>query len=170
MAQKIIRHELVEVVIPQSSTLSRFVIPDLPNLRNVHLFGIEVYDKTILNKGIQTQLNLLPINPVIKDSFITLVNYSGKEFLKQSPSQLYRTIFHQDIGGGGVPPTDTINHFEWNNKSFVGQKVSWPKSYIEFTTPPASVIESLVYVFSVYYSLPIAEEKAESGYSFSRQK
>ena len=170
MAQKIIRHELVEVTIPKLSTLTRFVIPDLPNLRNVHLFGLQVYDKTLVNKGVQTQLNLLGMDAVLKNSFLTLVNYGGKEFLKQSPSILYRTTFHQDIGGGGVPPTDTINTFEWNHKAFVGQKVSWPKSYLEFTTAPASLTEDLVYMFSVYYSLPIAEEKAESGYSFSKQK
>lgn len=165
MAQKIIRHELVEIVIPKGSTLTRYVIPDLPNLRNVHIFGLQVYDNHTVAKGIQTQLDVLPINTVLRNSFITLVNYGGKEFLKQAPATMFQTIFSQDIGG--APPT--LNQLEWNTKNFVGQKVNYPKSYIEFSTAPSDPAKDQCYMFSVFYSLPIAEEKKESGYSFSKK-
>jgi len=167
MAQKLIRHELVEILIPKGSSLTKYVIPDLPNLRNVHLFGLEVYSKECIEKGIQTGNNLLKLVPVLQQSYITLVNYGGKEFLKQAPSTMFKTIFNQDISGA-VPPGNTINQFEWNVKNFVGQKVNYPKSYIEFTTSPSSLTEDLVYMFSIFYSLPVAEEKKESGYGFGK--
>jgi len=164
--QKIIRHELVEVTIPKGSTLSRFVIPDLPNLRHTHLFGIEIYDDSVVAKGVQTGNKLLPLAAVCQNSFLTLVNYGGKEFLKQAPSTIFKTIYNQTFSPVGVPG---ITQLESNPKEFVGQKVNYPKSYIEFTTPPASVVEDLCYMFSVYYSLPIAEEQKESGFSFSKK-
>jgi hypothetical protein len=62
----------------------------------------------------------------------------------------------------------STNWFENNTKSFVGQKVNYPKSYIEFTTAPATAVDT-VFLMSVYYSLPETEERKESGYSFSRK-
>jgi len=167
--QKIIRHELVEIPIPAGSTLTRFLIPDLPNLRNVHIFGLQVYFGNTLDaagttqaafipKGIQTQNNLVTWN-VVQTAFMTLVNYGGKEFLKQAPAPIFTT-------NNQLILTQTN---ELNFKNFVGQKVNYPKSYIEFTAPPAIVGVPTTFMFSVYYSLPIAEEKKESGFSFSKR-
>jgi hypothetical protein len=160
MSQRIIRHELVSVLIPANSTQTRFLIPDLPNLRNVHLFGLQVYTNTQVTKDIQTQNGVLAVNAVLHNSFITFVNYGGKEFLKQAPSIMFST---------SVANLNTsTNWFENNSKSFVGQKVNYPKSYIEFTAPPATALDT-VYLMSVFYSLPETEERKESGYSFSRK-
>lgn len=160
MAQRIIRHELVSVLIPANSTQTRFLIPDLPNLRNVHLFGLQVYTVDEIAKDIQTQNPVLTHTAVLHNSFITLVNYGGKEFLKQAPSIMFNTI-QQALNTG-------TNWNEQNFKSFVGQKVNYPKSYIEFTTAPATATDT-VFLMSVYYSLPEAEERKESGYSFSKR-
>jgi len=150
---------MVSINIPKGSTLTRFNIPDLPNLRNVHLFGIQIYHDKLLNKDIIS--GNPPVGPgsVLFDSFITLVNYGGKEFLKQAPAQIFQSL---------VQP-GTIFQAEWDTKSFVGQKVNYPKSFIEFTAPPASATSDIAYVFSVYYSLPFEEEKRESGYSFGNK-
>jgi len=160
MAQRIIRHELVSVLIPANSTQTRFVIPDLPNLRNVHLFGIQVYTVDQVAKDIQTQNAVLSHTAVLHNSFLTFVNYGGKEFLKQAPSIMFSTL--------SANLQTSTNWFETNSKSFVGQKVNYPKSYIEFTTAPATAVDT-VYLMSVYYSLPEAEERKESGYSFSKK-
>lgn len=160
MAQRIIRHELVSVLIPQNSTATRFLIPDLPNLRNVHLFGLQVYTVDEIALDIQTQNPVLPHTAVLHNSFITLVNYGGKEFLKQAPSIMFNTI--------SANLQTSTNWFENNTKSFVGQKVNYPKSYIEFSTAPAPARDS-VFLLSVYYSLPEAQERKESGYSFSQR-
>jgi len=160
MAQRIIRHELVNVLIPAGSTQTRFLIPDLPNLRNVHLFGLQVYTTEQVTRDINTQNLVLPHTAVLHNSFITFVNYGGKEFLKQAPSIMFNTI--------SANLNTSTNWFENNTKSFVGQKVNYPKSYIEFTSQPSSGVDQ-VFLMSVYYSLPEAEERKESGYSFSKK-
>ena len=163
MAQKIIRHELVSVAIPANSTQTRFVIPDLPNLREVLTFGIQVYTSDQISIDIISQNPVLNPDSVLNKSFITLVNYGGKEFLKQAPSVLFNTLNLQtEING------DRFQYQEQNFKSLIGQKISFPKSFINFTTPPAGIIDT-AFIFSVYYSLPILQEKRDSGYSFSKQ-
>lgn len=158
MAKKVVRHELVSINIPANSTLTRFNIPDLPNLRNVHTFGIQVYTDEIVSKDIISQNPIVNSTAVLRTSFFTLVNYGGKEFLKQAPAPIFQTIV-QNITG------DTKNEYEQDFKGLVGQRVNYPKSFIEFTAPPALTFDT-AYVFSVYYTLPIEEEKRESGFSF----
>ena len=149
MAKKIIRHEMVSINIPANSTLSRFNIPDLPNLRNVHLFGVQVYNSTEIPKDIISNNPVCTEIVVNQNSFITLVNYGGKEFLKQAPSVMFETILKQKTGSSDVWQTT-----EYDHKSFVGQKVNYPKSYVEFSTPPATGVDT-AFIFSVYYSLPM---------------
>lgn len=160
MAQRIIRHELVNVLIPLGSSQTRYLLPDLPNLRNVHIFGLQVYTIDQITKDINTQNPVLSHTAVLHNSFITLVNYGGKEFLKQAPSIMFNTI--------SANLQTSTNWFENNTKSFVGQKVNYPKSYIEFTAAPSSSVDQ-VFLMSIYYSLPEAEERKESGYSFSKK-
>ena len=74
MAKKIVRHELVSILIPANSTLTRFNIPDLPNLRNVHTFGIQVYSDQQVTNDIISQNNVCSGPVVLNTSYITLVN------------------------------------------------------------------------------------------------
>lgn len=163
MSKKIIRHELVSVLIPANSTNTRFVIPDLSNLRNVLTFGLQVYTIDEVAKDIISQNPVLSHTAVLHNSFLTFVNYGGKEFLKQAPSIMFNTI--NQAQGAGITATN------WNEKDFkslVGQRINFPKSFIEFTTPPAIAVDQ-AFIFSVYYSLPILEEQKESGYSFGNK-
>ena len=160
MSKKIIRHELVSVLIPANSSSTRFVIPDLPNLRNVLTFGLEVYTLESVAKDIISQNPVLSHTAVLHNSFITMVNYGGKEFLKQAPSIMFNTV-NQNAN-------IATNWTEMDTKSLVGQRINYPKSFIEFTTPPATLVDQ-AFIFSVYYSLPILEEQKESGYSFSNK-
>ena len=62
------------------------------------------------------------------------------------------------------------NIYEYDSKSFVGQKNNYPKSYIEVTTDfLPNQEEDSVFLCSIYYSLPLNEEEKESGYSFSKR-
>lgn len=158
--RKIIRHELVTVNIPANSTLTRFNMPDLPNLRNVHILGLEVYTVDEVAVDIISRNAVCSHTVVLHQSYITMVNYGGKEFLKQIPAINFNTINQAQSGAGAT------NWNEMDIKSFIGQKVNYPKSFIEFTTPPALALDT-AYIFSVYYSLPIEEEKKESGFSFN---
>jgi len=161
MAKKIIRHELVSVAIPANSTLSRFNIPDLPNLRNVHTFGIQVYTEEIVTKDIISQNPVVNPVSVLNQSFFTLVNYGGKEFLKQAPAAIFQTIVRN-------LQIENKNQYEQDFKQLVGQKINYPKSFIEFSAPPSTSVDT-AYIFSVYYSLPMEEEKRDSGYSFGNK-
>jgi hypothetical protein len=163
---------LVEIKIPANSTSTRFLIPDLPNLRQVHIWGLEVYyskvdnsnvqfDIGVIPTGLQTQLPLIDL-VALKKSFITLVNYGGKEFLKQAPSVIFNTIFNGQ-------PNGSINPMEWNSKQFTGQRVNYPKSYIDFTAAPATNVDQC-FMFSIYYSLPLTEEIKEGNYNFDNRK
>ena len=161
MAKQIIRHELVEIVIPANSTLQRYQFPDIPNLRNSMIWGMQVYTIDILSNSPISQNPVLSHTNVLHKSFITLVNYGGKEFLKQAPSIDFNTItFNLQT---------STNALETDIKSFVGQKVNYPKSYIEFTATPSTAVNQS-FLVSIYYSLPIEEEKKESGYSFGQRR
>ena len=159
MAKKIVRHEMVSILIPANSTLTRFNIPDLPNLRNVHTFGLQVYTDQQLKLDIISQNPILNSVAVLRDSFITLVNYGGKEFLKQAPSTIFQTIVNNGVFDK--------NEYEQDFKGLIGQRVNYPKSFVEFTSPPATAADT-AFIFSVYYTLPIEEEKRESGFSFGK--
>jgi hypothetical protein len=163
MSKKIIRHELVSVLIPAFSTNTRFVIPDLSNLRNVLTFGLQVYTIDQVARDIISQNPVLSHTAVLHNSFLTFVNYGGKEFIKQAPSIMFNTI-NQALGTG-------LTATNWNEQDFkglVGQRINFPKSFVEFSTPPATAVDT-AFIFSVYYSLPILEEQKESGYSFSNK-
>lgn len=159
MAKKIVRHELVTINIPANSTLTRFNIPDLPNLRNVHTFGIQVYCDQQVTRDIISQNPVCSGPVVLQNSFITLVNYGGKEFLKQAPATIFQTIVENNVSDK--------NQYEQDFKGLIGQRCNYPKSFVEFSTPPATAVDT-AYIFSVYYTLPIEEEKRESGFSFGK--
>jgi hypothetical protein len=158
--QKIIRHEWVELPVLAGSTLTRFNFPDLPNLRNVLLFGLKVYDANILFASINNQLPLLSHTNVLHKSYITLVNYGGKEFLKQAPLMMFNTT--------SFDLNTSTNFFETYAKDFAGQRVNWPKSYIQLTTAAGNLTDQ-TYALSVFYSMPPAIERAEDNYSFANK-
>lgn len=155
--QKIIRHEWVELPVLAGSTLTRFNFPDLPNLRNVLLFGIKCYTIDMLQLSINNQLPLLDRTNVLLKSYITLVNYGGKEFLKQAPLQIFNST--------SFDLNTSTNLYETYAKDFAGQRVNWPKSYIQLTTA-AGIVTDQTYALSVFYSMPPAIENAEDNYSF----
>lgn len=159
--QKIIRHEWVEIVVPANSTLTRFNFPDLPNLRNVLLLGVKVYTINMLPISINNQLPILSHANVLEKSYITLVNYGGKEFLKQAPAQMFNTTsFNLNA---------STNFYETYPKDFCGQRVNWPKSYVQTTGSVSTAGTETTYAFSIYYSLPLAQEKQEDSYSFANK-
>ncbi len=158
--QKIIRHELVEILIPAGSTLTRFQFPDIPNLRNSHIWGLQVYTRDEVTNSIISGALVCTPTTVLHQSFITLVNYGGKEFMKQIPAIDFNTL--------SFDLNTSTNVFETNQKLMVGQKVNYPKSYVEFSVAPAGAA-TLSYLVSVYYSLPMAEEEKESGFSFGKR-
>jgi hypothetical protein len=157
-AQKIIRHEWIEIPVPANSTLTRFQFPDLPNLRNVLLFGLETYTSVDISKSINNQLDLINSNALLPNCYVTLVNYGGKEFLKQMP--IRNLMYTFNVTGD--------NTYETYPKYFCGQRVNWPKSYIQSTQAVSQAFDT-TFVLSCYYSMPPAIENAEDNFTFGNK-
>lgn len=154
---KIVRHEWVEIVVPANSTLTRFNFPDLPNLRNVHLMNLKVYTVDQVAVSINNQLPIVSHTNVLHKMYVTLVNYGGKEFLHQAPAIQFNNL--------SADLNTSTNWFNTDIMSFTMQKVNYPKSYIQLTSPVGNTVDQ-TFVFSVYYSLPKAEEIKEQGFDF----
>ena len=146
--KRIVKHELVEVFIPANSTATRFLLPDLQNLRNVNLWGIQMYYDKIVPISILSNRNVIK-KATLQRSFLTLENYAGRQFLKQSPIVLFQTIENNlaDTGAGN----DDSSIQEKDFKNFVGQKTNYPKSYIDIVAPTGSEKDE-VFLFSIYYT------------------
>jgi hypothetical protein len=133
---RIERFEAVEISVPTSSTLTRFYFPDLPNLRNAKITGIQVY-----TAGTITATPLTGSTPVttadLKKSFLTL--YEGDLQLVYNVPMLN---FNNIVNSAADPYT-----FELPNVN--GITISWVKSYVNL--PTALATTNVAYSFGVYY-------------------
>ena len=146
--KRIVKHELLEVIIPAGSTATRFLLPDAQNLRNVQTWGIQIYYDLLVPFSIISGLGTITkANSLI--SFLTLENYAGRQFDKQSPINKYQTIENNlSEAVGGIQCTIQEKDF----KCFVGQKINFPKSYIDVVSPIADADVNKVFLISVYYT------------------
>ena len=145
--KRVVKHELIEVIVPAGSTATRFQLPDAQNLRNVQTWGIQIYyDLLVPFSIINGTATITKADSLI--SFLTLENYAGRQFDKQSPINKYQTIEHNLTEVAGIPATIQEKDF----KSFVGQKINFPKSYIDTVTPIADAGKNKVFLISVYYT------------------
>jgi len=141
--KKILNHELCEIAIPANTTAARFNFPDMPNLKDTKLFGLQVYTITQLPLSPLSGNALPTVVQVLNNSFITLVDYKGFEFLKQCPAVVFNTL--------AFDVSTSTNIRENNAKLFNGQMVNWTKSYITFTTSPGGGA-TLGYLLSINYA------------------
>lgn len=156
------KHELVEVIIPAGSTLSKYYLPDLPNLRNVHLWNIEVFSSDEIPKSIISG-NAVISPSLMKSAFLTLQSYNGKNFVYQRPFPLFKYI--QNIFAIAANSLT-----EFYPRSFVGQKVNYPKSYVEIAdTSLISGVAAQCILLSVEYSDIAAIEAKDRTAEFGNQ-
>jgi hypothetical protein len=147
--KRVVKHELIEVIVPAGSTATRFQLPDAQNLRNVQTWGIQVYYDKIVPNSIVSGFPLIDKTTFLY-SFLTLQNYAGREFDKQSPLSKYQTI-ENDLST--VPGGADASIQEKDFKNFVGQKINFPKSWIDTVFPIGKdLTEPLVFLISVYYT------------------
>ena len=127
--------EYVEVAIPTGNTLQRIYFPDLPNLRESRIFGLEVYDSTTQS-----------------------LTFSGAT--NQALAQIKNTIVNLYFEGGYYIQIPALTFFRFNSTTFMseipmlaGQTIVWAKSYL-FFTDAANIANyaSKSYLFNVYYS------------------
>lgn len=148
---KIAKHEYVEMEIPAGSTNVRFSLPDLKNLRKVHLRGLAFYTADNFPNGVNNDPVLT--TATLSQAWLTLQLYNGKEFVHQIPLQ-------QFFQTGGIT--------NFNLQNFLFQKVNWPKSYIEFSVGPVPAANSII-PFSVFYHDRLAVEINDGTYGFRKK-
>jgi hypothetical protein len=143
--KRVIKHELIEVVVPAFSTATRFQLPDAQNLRNVQTWGIQAYYDNQVPISIISQRVVVNKKAFVY-AFLTLENYSGREFDKQSPLSKFQTIENNMTA-----TTSECSIQEKDFKSMIGQRINFPKSYVDVVFPVSKEVDS-VFLLSVYYS------------------
>jgi len=138
--------DIIEITIPAGNTSLKINIPDQPNLRNVQLVGMQIFDVTTQTKSILTG-NALCSKADLTKMAITFCDYKGFEFLKYAPALSFRTIDSVTAANG-----ENAGNIERNAKLFKGQIVNFPKSYISLTEVLGNVAPLAVYIAISYYS------------------
>jgi hypothetical protein len=128
--------EYVEVLIPSGSTKQSIFFPDLPNLRNRPIVGIEAYaatEQATSNSGQTVQaLSDLP------NASVTLY-YDGGEYIVVPILSLRR------VGNNGANTA-----FFGDIPNLAGQNIVWTKSYVSMNANVAN-FAAKSFVFNVYY-------------------
>lgn len=128
--------EYVEVLIPTGSTKQSIFFPDLPNLRNRPIIGIEAYaasEQATSNSGQTVQaLSDLP------NASVTLY-YDGGEYIVVPILSLRR------VGNNGANTA-----FFGDIPALAGQNIVWTKSYVSMNAS-ISNFAAKSFVFNVYY-------------------
>ena len=125
--------EYVEVIIPTGNTKQNIYFPDLPNLRNKPIFGVEIFSATeqgTTNSGATNQAKSDLVN-----ASVTLY-YDGGEYIVVPCISLLRT------SGSG--------YFFGDIPNLAGQNVVWTKSYVSMNAS-VSNFAGKNFLFNVYY-------------------
>jgi len=140
--KKVYRHELIEVLIPANATATKFMIPDQPNLRNMKIMGVEAYT-----------IDVTPASPLsgtavisatdLKKIYLTLQDNAGDQFINLLPLGTLKSIQSE----GEFP------NIERDFKSFTGQIVNYPKSFLTMSSALANG-GALVVLLSITYLDP----------------
>jgi hypothetical protein len=128
--------EYVEVVIPTGNTKTQIYFPDLPNLRNRPIFGIEVIDsltQTTTQSGATNQAIAQ-----LQNTVVTLY-FDGGEFIVVPAMTLLRTTYL------------STTSFHMDIPHLAGQNIVWTKSYVTMTGTIANYAAKN-FLFNVYYT------------------
>lgn len=136
--------EYVEVIFPSTSVKQQTFFPDLPNLRQKPITGIEVYSSSEQSKG-QSGTSLVAAE-YLREAYLVLY-FDGGEFI-QVPLQSLHRISSTSTSNGA-----NITFFEI--PQLAGQNIVWTKSYVfiaDTTNIATSAWQNKELVFNVYYN------------------
>jgi hypothetical protein len=133
---RIEKFEFVEIYVPSGSTATRWAFPDLPKLRYTALLAMEYYS-----------VSAIPNAP------------SGRALISVANAQkAYLTLYADERQDIYRVPLYSMNRIQASTDPFVrplslfkGQKITWDKSYVEFTTLTAPGADQSI-CFGVYYA------------------
>jgi hypothetical protein len=127
--------EYVEVQIPTGSTKQTVYFPDLPNLRNKPIFGIEAFSAK--EQATTTAGNTVQATADLPNSTVTLY-FDGGEFIVVPVISIRRI----DNGSAHATYGDIPN--------LAGQNIVWTKSYVSMNATVAN-FAGKSFLFNVYY-------------------
>ena len=138
---KVQNYEIIEVPIQQSSSGTKFYVPDQPQLRFVSLLNLVCYTTDTISVSPLSGNPLLSIANLQK-TFLVLY-YNDKESVKYIPVlELNRVVSNAATAA-----------FSFDITPFAGQQIIWSKSYIQTPTAYSSISGSNFSVcFGVYYA------------------
>lgn len=138
---KVQNYEFLEIVIPASSTGTRFYAPDQPQLRFTSLLNLVVYTTDTITNSILSGNPLLSIAN-LKNTYLVLY-YNDKESVSRIPVlELNRVVSNSATAA-----------FSYDITPFAGQQIIWAKSYIQTPVAYSSISASNFSVcFGVYYA------------------
>ena len=138
---KVQNYEFLEIVIPASSTGTRFYAPDQPQLRFTSLLNLVCYTTDTISNSILSGNPLLSIANLQK-TFLVLY-YNDKESVSKIPVlELNRVVSNAATAA-----------YSFDITPFAGQQIIWAKSYIQTPTAYGSISASNFSVcFGVYYA------------------
>jgi hypothetical protein len=131
-------YQAVELAIPNGTTLTRFFFQDQPQLRNAFIQAIQFYTPTVLTATPLTGSTPVTLADMKKAS---LVLYSGDlQVVLNIPLLALNNI------------SDLTSPFVFDLPTIDNVTISWVKSFIQFSTTPAT--NNVAVSMGVYYTLP----------------
>lgn len=137
--------EYVELFIPTGSTKQTYYFPDLPNLRNKPITGIECFSASEQSKG-QSGYDVVPAAN-LREAYLVLY-FDGGEFIQVPLQSIHR------VSTTLTSLTAGTNATFFDIPQLAGQNVVWTKSYVFIadTTNLSGTIAGKEFLFNVYYN------------------
>lgn len=162
--RKLVKSESQPILIPAGDQSgNKIFFPDNQYIRNKKLMALNLC--TDLNEFLLSAAGVVApqkyvdgkvILQLVQAGFIylTLESYSGVQFVRRRPILNFSPYFKSGVsagqGGFGV----------MTNEEFIGQRVNWPKSYIEFAPgTPAFSVETYC-LFDIDFTEPSRGKKS----------
>lgn len=140
--QKVQNFEFIEVIVPQSSTGTRFYFNDQPQLRFVSTLNIVCYTPGVVSNSILSGNPLLS-QANLKNTYLVLY-YNDKESVNRMPVLELNRI---------ASNSSTADPFVFQAAPFAGQQIIWSKSYILTPTAYSSIgTSNFSCCFGVYWA------------------
>lgn len=150
----IVKKEMIELLIPAGGKITKINFPLVENLRFTHIMGLEVYHFADFPKSIITGKTVIS-QTLLRSIFITMQIYNGKNFLWYEPAINFHT---QNVDSERSPSTMT------------GQKISYPKSYIQIADPTLiDAVEPQVLPVVIHYRDFADVERKDRKAQFDKQ-
>lgn len=135
-AFQILNAEYVEVAIPTGNTKQQIYFPDLPNLRNKPIMGIEAF--SAVEQGTTTSGATVQALSDLVNATVTLY-YDGGEYIVCPILSIRR------VGNNGANTA-----FYADIPNLAGQNIVWTKSYVSMNASVAN-FAAKSFLFNVYY-------------------